>query len=401
MLVRALDSKLRFPSQTNPRKSELVMDYWLFMSAITLLLLGLVMVASASASIADRNTGDAFYYVWRQMTYIIIGLVAAWYTLKTKINIWQKLNPILLFSGVLLLILVIVVGREVNGSTRWLSLGFINVQPSEIVKLFMVMYMSGYLVRHGDEVRNSFKGFFKPIIIVSILSILFLLEPDFGSTAVLAVTTLGMLFIGGMRIRQFVMLLGVMLAGFTIVAMAAPYRMERLRSFLNPWEDPFNTGFQLTQALIAFGKGEWFGVGLGGSIQKLFYLPEAHTDFLFAVLAEELGLVGAIGVISLFAIIVYRAFWIGYRAYLDDRLFSAYLAHGLGLLIATQAFTNIGVNLGVLPTKGLPLPLMSYGGSSVVVTCIACAVLLRIHHENQSPQASYMSRRHASLGEYG
>jgi len=307
---------------------------------------------------------------------IIISLIklCTIFVFKTKIVYWEKCNLLLLFAGIILLVVVVVVGREINGSVRWLSLGYFNVQPSELVKLFMVMYMAGYLVRHGDDVRNTFKGFFKPVIVMSVTSILLLLEPDFGATAVLSLTTLGMLFVAGMRIRQFAMLLGVMAAGFTMLAMAAPYRVERLKSFLNPWEDPFDSGFQLTQALIAFGNGEWFGVGLGGSIQKLFYLPEAHTDFLFAVLAEELGLFGAVAVIVLFSVIVFRAFIIGYRAFREGRLYSSYLAYGVGLLIGIQAFTNIGVNMGMLPTKGLPLPLMSYGGSSIVVTCVACAL---------------------------
>ena len=393
MFVKAIDSGLRFRAKIKNRTPTLRLDYWLFSSATILLLLGLVMVASASASIADRNVGDVFYFFWRQAFFVIIGASVAWYVLQVKMETWEKYNPILLFAGIILLIVVLLVGREVNGSVRWLSWGYFNMQPSELVKLFMVLYMAGYLVRHGDEVRNTFKGFFNPIIVMSVISILLLLEPDFGATAVLSVTTLGMLFVAGMKMRQFAMLLGVMFAGFAIVAMAAPYRVERLKSFLNPWDDPFDSGFQLTQALIAFGKGEWFGVGLGGSIQKLFYLPEAYTDFLFAVLAEELGLIGAASVIILFTIIVFRAFMIGYSAFREGRLYAAYVAYGVGLLIGIQAFTNIGVNMGMLPTKGLPLPLMSYGGSSIVVTCVACALLLRIHHENRPPPTNPIRSR--------
>jgi len=390
VLTQTIDPKLRFQAKMQSKQFAWRIDYWLLSAASILLLLGLVMVASASMSIAEKNTGDVFYYVWRQSLYVVLGVLAAWYVLQAKIAYWEKCNPLLLFVGVVLLIVVIAVGREINGSVRWLSFGIFNMQPSELVKLFMVMYMAGYLVRHGEEVRTTFKGFFKPVIVMSIISILLLLEPDFGATTVLSLTTLGMLFVAGIRIRQFAILLGVMASGFMMLAMAAPYRVERLKSFLNPWEDPFDSGFQLTQALIAFGKGEWFGVGLGGSIQKLFYLPEAHTDFLFAVLAEELGLLGAVMVILLFTVIVFRAFMMGYRAFREGRLYAAYLAYGIGLLIGIQAFTNIGVNMGMLPTKGLPLPLMSYGGSSILVTCVACALLLRIHHENGVPQARYV-----------
>ena len=243
MLVKAIDSKLRFQAKIKHKQISWRFDYWLLSAAGTLLLLGLVMVASASASIADRNIGNVFYFVWRQCLYVLLGITAAWYVLQAKIAFWEKCNPLLLFIGVILLVVVIAVGREVNGSVRWLSFGIFNVQPSELVKLFMVMYMAGYLVRHGEEVRKTFKGFFKPVIVISVISILLLLEPDFGATAVLSMTTLGMLFVAGMRIRQFVTLLGVMASGFMVLALTAPYRVERLKSFLNPWDDPFDTGF--------------------------------------------------------------------------------------------------------------------------------------------------------------
>jgi cell division protein FtsW len=286
-----------------------------------------------------------------------------------------------LIIGVVSLLLVLIAGKEVNGSLRWISLGVVNIQPSEFMKLFMVFYLAGYLVRRGDEVCSTVKGFLKPMILLSLVGILLLLEPDFGAAFVIAMTAMGMMFIGGVRVRQFGLLFLLMALGFAVVAYSSPYRLERLTCFLNPWANPFDCGFQLTQSLIAFGRGEWLGVGLGGSIQKLFYLPEAHTDFLFAVLAEELGLVGGLLVIMLFAVLVWRAFLIGQGAFRAQQRFAGYTAYGLGLLIGLQAFINIGVNMGLLPTKGLTLPLMSYGGSSVVATCIGCAILLRISHE--------------------
>jgi cell division protein FtsW len=258
----------------------------------------------------------------------------------------------------------------------------VNFQPSELVKLFVVVYLAGYLVRRGDEVRESVKGFLKPMALVGLIGVLLLLEPDFGAAAVITATVLGMMFLGGVRLWQFGVLFLVMSAGMAALAISSPYRMARLTSFVNPWADPFNSGFQLTQALIAFGRGEWLGVGLGGSIQKLFYLPEAHTDFLFAVLAEELGLLGVVAVIALFAILVWRAFVIGQSAASAGNRFGAYTAYGIGMWLGLQAFINLGVNMGVLPTKGLTLPLMSYGGSSIVMSCVAVALLLRVSHEH-------------------
>jgi cell division protein FtsW len=285
--------------------------------------------------------------------------------------------------GISLLLLVLMpgIGREVNGSTRWMSLGIINLQVSELVKLFVVVYMAGYLVRQGDEVRTSMRGFLKPMALLAVISVLLLCEPDFGATAVIVTTALAMMFVAGVRLWQFMILMLVVLAALSVLAVTSPYRMQRLTAFLDPWADPFNSGFQLTQALIAFGRGEWLGVGLGGSVQKLFYLPEAHTDFVFAVLAEELGLLGAVSVIVMFAIVVWRAFVMARLAEQCGKFFEAYLAYGLGVWIGMQAYINIGVNMGVLPTKGLTLPLMSYGGSSIMVMCVAIALLLRIDHE--------------------
>jgi len=358
-------------------------DYGLLASALFLAGLGLVMVASASISIAAREISDPLHYFWRQSVYLGFALSVGAITLGIATPVWRRLGPVLLLLGIVLLVLVLVpgIGREVNGSSRWMKFGVANLQPSELMKLFLVIYLSGYLVRRTEEVRSRLGGFLKPVVLLSIIAALLLLEPDYGATVVLFATALGMMFLAGVPLMIFLVWVLVTISFFACLVLAAPYRLERLLIFMNPWSDPYGSGFQLTQALIAIGRGEWFGVGLGASVQKLFYLPEAHTDFLFAVLAEELGLLGVLSVISLFAFIVIRAMRIGARAEKLGNPFCAYLAYGIGLLIALQSVINIGVNMGVLPTKGLTLPLMSYGGSSLVVSCLSVALLLRIDHE--------------------
>ena len=363
------------------RHGRFPIDMILLSAALLLLALGLVMVVSASVSIAERQMNDPLYYLWRQGTFVCVGLIFAASVLRVRLVYWERLGPYCLLLGLILLVAVLIFGREVNGSTRWLSLGPINFQPSEQVKLFVIVYLSGYLVRRGAEVRKSVTGFLKPMVLVGLISLLLILEPDFGAAAVITMTVLGMMFLGGVRLWQFGVLFSVVLAGMGALAYASPYRVARLTSFVDPWADPFDSGFQLTQALIAFGRGEWMGVGLGGSIQKLFYLPEAHTDFLFAVIAEELGLVGAVSIIVLFAVLVWRAFVIGTASAQAGDRFGSYTAYGIGMWLGMQAFINLGVNMGVLPTKGLTLPLMSYGGSSIVMSCVAVALLLRISHE--------------------
>lgn len=363
-------------------------DPWLAGTAVALLMLGLVMVASASISLADRQFGQPFYYTVRQAIFIALGLLAAWAVLRLRLVYWEKGGMALLLVGVVLLVAVLIpgLGHEVNGSRRWLPLGLFNLQASEPVKLFVIVYLAGYLVRHGEALRVSFKGFVKPLALLSLIAVLLLLEPDFGATAVMFATALGMIFLGGVRLGPFLGVLGAVGAAAAVLAWTSPYRMQRLTTFLDPWADPFDSGFQLTQALIAIGRGEWWGVGLGGSIQKLFYLPEAHTDFLFAVLAEELGLLGVVAVLALFTLLVWRAFVIGHRAQLSGNRYGAYLAYGLGLWLGLQAFINMGVNMGALPTKGLTLPLMSYGGSSIIIMCTAVALLLRVDYETRFPR---------------
>ncbi len=365
-------------------------DPWLGGLALALILLGLVMVASASISIADRDLGQPFYYLWRQLAYVAVGGVAGLALWCLPLRTWERSGQLLILLSIVLLALLLIpgVGRSVNGSTRWIALGLVNLQPSEGVKLFTIIYLGGYLVRRRAEVQQSISGFLKPMLLLAVLVLLLLLEPDFGAAAVLLGTALGMMWLGGVRLGQFAGLLATVAAGLGVLALSSPYRLARLTAFLNPWSDPFNSGFQLTQALIAFGRGEWLGVGLGASVQKLFYLPEAHTDFMFAVLAEELGLVGVVAVIGLFTALVVRALWIARRAERAAQPFAAFLGYGLGLWIALQAFVNIGVNMGVLPTKGLTLPLMSYGGSSMVVMCMAIALLLRVELELREAEAA-------------
>jgi cell division protein FtsW len=379
----------QIPLQIQPRRlarSErrvLILDHTLLVAVVVLLTLGLVMVGSASTSIAERQTGHAFYFLWRQLVYIGVGLGLAGAVLFVPLRIWEKLGLGLILTSVLLLVLVFIpgLGREVNGSLRWIHLGPINLQVSEFVKLFMILYLAGYLVRHTEAVQASAAGFLRPLVLFLLLAVLLLLQPDYGAVAVIFMTALGMMWLGGARMLQFLLLLLSVSGALVVLALVSPYRMERLTTFLNPWADPFDSGFQLTQALIAFGRGEWFGVGLGGSVQKLFYLPEAHTDFLFAVLAEELGLVTAVLVIGLFLLIVLRALAIGRHAEQREMPYPAFVAYGVGIWIGLQAFINLGVNMGILPTKGLTLPLMSYGGSSMVVMCLAIALLLRVDFE--------------------
>jgi cell division protein FtsW len=366
-------------------------DGWLITVILFLLCLGLTMVASSSVAIADRAYHDPLFFFWRQLVAVIAGVSAGLVVMHIPMKIWQSMSVPLLAVGVLLLILVLVpgVGKEVNGSMRWISLGPVAFQASEPVKLCIIAYIAGYLVRQNEQVKTTFAGFIRPILIVTMISGLLLLEPDYGACIVLFATTLGMLFLAGVPLSRFFSWVLVASTALASLAVLSPYRMQRLMSFVDPWQDPYNTGFQLTQALIAFGRGEWFGAGLGSGVQKLFYLPEAHTDFVFAVIAEELGLVTVVVVILLFGFLVIRSLIIGQVAESSGRLFAGYFAYGIGLLLGVQSFINIGVNMGLLPTKGLTLPLLSYGGNSVFITCILLGILLRIEYEN----------RHASLAE--
>jgi cell division protein FtsW len=361
------------------------LDYWLLGAAIGLLTLGFVMVASASLPIADKQFGQPFHYVIRHGVAIVLGLSAAALAFAAPLSWWEKHGTALYFFGVLLLLLVLVpgLGRTVNGATRWIPVGPFSLQSSEFVKLFAVVYTAGYLVRRSAEVSTRLSGFIKPLLLISIASGLIMIQPDFGTTAVLLATVLGLLFLGGVPVWQFAVLLGLVASLLVGLVLLEPYRLERVTSFVRPFADPYGAGYQLSQALIAFGRGEWFGVGLGNGIQKQFFLPEAHTDFLMAVVGEELGLAGTLLVVALFAFLTWRAFHIGALAETLKQRFAAYVAYGIGLGLGLQAFINIGVNVGLLPTKGLTLPLMSYGGNSLILACVVVAILLRVDFDNR------------------
>jgi cell division protein FtsW len=369
----------------NARKMQQY-DFWLISASLFLLSIGLIMVASSSITIADRLYDSSLYIFWKQSIAVCIGLTIGIVILKIPLILWQRANIYLLLLGISMLILVLIpgIGKEVNGSMRWIGFGSITLQGSEFVKIFLICYMAGYLVRHGEHVRSSLDGFLRPIGVVTLIAGLLLLEPDFGTAVVVFATSLGMLFMGGVPLSRFFAWVLAAFSALASLAIMSPYRLQRLTSFMDPWDDPFNSGFQLTQALIAFGRGEIFGVGLGSSVQKLFYLPEAHTDFVYAVLAEELGMIGSVIVILVYFFIVWRAFVIASVAEQLEKYFSAYTAYGIGLLIGLQAYINIGVNTGLLPTKGITLPLMSYGSNSMISNCILLALLVRIDYENHA-----------------
>jgi cell division protein FtsW len=347
-----------------------------------LLLLGLVMVTSASVTRAAGN-GNPFFFLEQQLFFAFIGVALAAIVLQVPTEVWQRLSSALLILSLLLLVLVLIpgVGHTVNGSRRWLKVAGITFQPSEAARVLLLIYLCSYIVRRQDEVRQTVMGFLKPLGVLGIAALLLLLEPDFGSGVVLVTTGVGVLFLAGVKLRHFFVLCLGGAAAIGLVAVSSAYRVRRLTAFLNPWADPYNTGFQLTQSLIAIGRGEWFGVGLGASIQKLFYLPEAHTDFVFAVLAEELGFAGIVLVVLLVLALVHRSLVIARNAAEAGLRFQSYLAAAFGIWFGLQAFINMGVNMGLLPTKGLTLPLLSYGRSSLLVTLGWIGILLRVHHE--------------------
>ncbi|MCP5338773.1 MAG: putative lipid II flippase FtsW [Sinobacteraceae bacterium] len=354
---------------------------------LAIVLIGLVMVTSASISISTKESGDPFLYLERQLLLAALGIGAAAAVFCVRTAVLEKAAwPLLIAAGVMLvLVLVPGIGYSVNGSRRWLRLFGFNFQASELARVLVLVFVASYAVRREQELRTTFGGLLKPLAVLLLFFVLLLAEPDFGAATVLFATGFGVLYLAGARLRDVAMLLIAAVALLTVVVMSASYRVRRLTAFLDPWADPFNTGFQLTQSLIAIGRGEWFGVGLGESVQKLFYLPEAHTDFLFAVLAEEFGLIGVVVVLGLFLALVWRAFWIARLAEAAGLKFASYLAAGFGLWLGIQAFINIGVNMGVLPTKGLTLPLMSYGRSSLIVTLAWVGMLLRVYHEAMQP----------------
>lgn len=378
--MTARSATMPFPARL---KTELKLDPVLLTIVTALLFGGFVILASASISISDNAVGNPFFYLQRQLLAAAIGLAAAGICLFVPMQVWQSLGLLMLLVGIALLVVVLIpgVGHEVNGSTRWVRVGFVNLQVSEPARLCFLLYLGGYLVRRNKPLREQFMGFFWPMLLLVLACALLLKQPDFGAAVILVATALVMMFVAGARIRDFMLFLLLAVIGMAALAVFSPYRMKRLTGFLDPWSDPFDSGFQLTQSLIAIGRGEWFGVGLGESVQKLFYLPEAHTDFVFAVFAEEFGLLGSLVLIGLFLALLWRVFKLAIRAASAERFFEAYIAIGIGTWLGLQAFINVGVNMGLLPTKGLTLPLISYGRSSLIITMICIGLLLRIHHE--------------------
>jgi cell division protein FtsW len=376
-MLPAFDIPRRLPSEVDPA---------LLWSVLILMLLGTVMVYSASIAIADDSqyTGNhPAYFLIRHSVFLVIGLIAGGLAFQIPLRIWQKIAPWLFVAGFVLLALVLGIGREINGARRWLPLGIANLQPSELMKLFAVLYAADYTVRkmpHMHVLRKAFPPMAAAMVAVGVL---LLKEPDFGAFVVITSIAIGILFLGGMRARLFAVLIVVLVAAFAILIVVSPYRRDRIFGFMDPWSDAFGRGYQLSHALIAFGRGELFGVGLGASVEKLFYLPEAHTDFLLAVIAEELGFAGVTVVIVLFGLMVQRAFAIGRQCVTLDRVYPALVAQGIGIWFGIQGFINMGVNMGLLPTKGLTLPLMSFGGSSILANCVALAILMRVDWENR------------------
>ncbi len=361
---------------------EALFDRQLVWIAFGLMLIGLVMVTSASFPISSRLTDQPFHFMFRHAIFLLLAFLISSMVLQVPLDRWMKYSSLLLGISFFLLIVVLVVGKSVNGASRWIPLGLFNLQPAEVAKLSLFIFMSGYLVRKHDEVRQTFfGGFLKPIMVFGTLAVLLLGQPDLGTVIVMLVTLFGMLFIAGAKLSQFLALMVAGVLAVVALIVAEPYRVRRVTSFLDPWEDPFGSGYQLTQSLMAFGRGEWFGQGLGNSIQKLEYLPEAHTDFVFAVLAEELGFIGVVLVLVLIFSLVLKAIFIGKKAFQHDQQFGGYLAFGIGIWFAFQTLVNVGAAAGMVPTKGLTLPLISYGGSSLIIMSVAVSILLRIDHE--------------------
>ena len=358
-------------------------DPWLLGIACALACLGVVMVGSSAIAVGEAHDVGPFYYLTRHLVFLAGGVALAAWLMRTELKTIEQHNQWLLLVCVVLLLLVFVpgIGRSVNGAQRWISLGVSNFQVVEAVKLLYIVWLASYLKRFSEEVSASWMAMLKPLGVAALLVGLLLMQPDFGSSSLLLAITAGMLVLGGVNMPRMFGPVLVGLPALAVVAIAEPYRVSRLTSFLDPWADPFNTGYQLTNALMAVGRGEWFGVGLGASVQKLSYLPEAHTDFIMAVLAEELGFVGVCLVIAMYAGLVGRALWLGLQCVEMRRHFSGYCAFGVALWIGLQSFVSIGVNLGLLPTKGLTLPLISSGGSSVLMTCAALGLLLRVSFE--------------------
>ena len=373
-------------------------DFILLLSTFTLLAIGLVMISSASMDYASQRYDDPFYHTRRHAIYLIIALIAGFIASKVSVELWKRSDKYLLLLSFIILTLIIIpgVGVTANNATRWLAIGPLTLQGSEVAKLGVIVYLGSYLVRQNDLVRSKWSGFLNPMAIMMAMVVLLIKEPDFGAVVVLMSAALGMLFLGGVRLWQFIITLFGVGGLCVVLVMSSQYRMQRLYSYLDPWSDQFGDGYQLTQALIAFGRGEWFGLGLGDSIQKLFYLPEAHTDFIFAILAEELGFIGCLLVLSIYVVLIGRILFIARKAESMSQSFSAYVAYGVSIVFSAQLFINVGVNIGLLPTKGLTLPFLSYGGSSLLVSCVLIGLVLRIHQELTAEQGSLRVKKYGT-----
>jgi cell division protein FtsW len=355
-------------------------DPVLLATACGLVCIGLIAIASASIEYSDWHFDNPWHHTLRHGFYLLVAFAAAMVAYRIPLELWQRTSGLWLLLAFVLLLLVLVpgIGRNVNGSQRWLPMGPLTLQPSEFMKFALVLYLAGFLVRHTEAVKTHWHGLAKPVMVLAFVALLLLLEPDFGATVICAGTVFGMLFLAGARLHYVLLLIGVAVGGLAVMIFSAPYRLARLTAYTDPWQDPYGSGFQLIQSLIAFGRGEWLGVGLGNSIQKLFYLPEAHTDFVFSIWAEETGLVGSVGLIVVYCLLITRILQIGWRSERQGEPFSAFVCYGIGLIFSGQAFVNMGVSSGLLPTKGLTLPFISYGGSSLIVSFVMLAVVLRI-----------------------
>jgi cell division protein FtsW len=385
---RSLRAETPAPQRLGGVQGSSELDQALFWSGALLLLFGLVMVYSSSIAFAEGSRLSSYrpdFFLVRHLVFLCIGVIAGLIAFQLPMKTWERLSPWLALGGVLALVLVLIphIGREVNGARRWIPLGPITIQPSEFMKLAVALYVADFTTRKLPHMRDFKRAFLPMAGMVAVVGFLLLREPDFGALVVISSIAFGILFLGGLRLRIFAVMLLVALAIFAVLAFTSPYRLQRLVNFVDPWKDAYGSGYQLSHALIAFGRGEWFGVGLGGSVEKLFYLPEAHTDFLLAVIAEELGFAGVLAVILLFSLLVHRAFAIARRAHQLEKHYAGLVAQGIALWIGGQSLINMGVNMGVLPTKGLTLPLMSYGGSGILANCLALAILLRIDWENR------------------
>ncbi len=398
--MRAISAKQAPALRPALADSSAGIDFVLLGASLALLALGLVMICSASLDYSSERYSDPLFHTRRHGAYLLIALSAALVAFKIPVSLWERSGPYLLLISFIILIAIVTpgLGRTANNATRWLALGPFTLQGSEVAKLGVIVYLGNYLVRQHDLVRSHWSGFINPMIIMLGLVVLLLLEPDFGAVVVLLGAALGMLFLGGVRLWQFLLLMAA--SGAAIVAMvtSSEYRMERLSAYLDPWADQFGDGYQLTQSLIAFGRGEWFGIGLGNSIQKLFYLPEAHTDFIFAIMAEELGFIGCLIALLIYAVLIIRILVVARKAEAMGKAFGAYVAYGVSLVFSAQLIINVGVNIGLLPTKGLTLPFLSYGGSSLLISCVLIALILRINYELFLARADIKVKKYGAKG---